>query len=80
MEISDPRMRDLSAFRSGRVLQMLMYELWKVTAAGKNAERLEDEGGPVLFPRVCDAEEYFRGRPDSWGAECRVTPVTVGLA
>jgi hypothetical protein len=57
-----------------------MYELWRVRWAEEEPERLEDPGGPVLFARVCDAEDYFRNQPEGWKSECRILPVTVGLA
>ncbi|OGB93114.1 MAG: hypothetical protein A2Z31_04010 [candidate division NC10 bacterium RBG_16_65_8] len=59
---------------------MRMYELWRVKHVGEEPERLEDEGGAVLFPRACDAEDFFRRHPDRWEAECRILPVTVGQA
>jgi hypothetical protein len=59
---------------------MRMYELWKLGKHERDASRLEDEGGPVLFARACDAERCFRSEPDNWGAECRILPVTVGTA
>jgi hypothetical protein len=42
--------------------------------------RLEDAGGPVLFPRVCDAEEYSRCEMDFREVDFQVAPVQVGLA
>ncbi len=59
---------------------MRMYELWKVTTRDFDASRLEDEGGPVLFPRVCDAEECSRDDADYRDAEFQIVPVRVGLA
>ncbi len=59
---------------------MRMYELWKLPKRSREAVRLEDEGGPVLFERACDAEEYTRAQADFWGAEFRIAPVQVGLA
>jgi hypothetical protein len=59
---------------------MRMYELWKTVNRNEEAERLEDAGGPVLFPRACDAEAYLRAEPDRWKTEFQILPVTVGLA
>ncbi len=58
---------------------MRMYELWKLKRSWK-AMRLEDEGGPVLFARACDAEEYARADTDFGEAEFQVAPVQVGWA
>jgi hypothetical protein len=57
---------------------MRMYELWKLPKRSWKAVRLEDEGGPVLFERVCDAEEYSRAQADFWEAEFQIAPVQVG--
>ncbi len=59
---------------------MQMYELWKLPKRSGEAVRLEDAGGPVLFQRVCDAEEYSRSEADFREAEFQVTPIRVGLA
>ncbi len=59
---------------------MRMYELWKVPKRRREAVRLEDEGGPVLFQRACDAEEYARAEADFWDAEFQIAPVQVGWA
>ncbi len=59
---------------------MQMYELWKLPKRSAEPVRLEDAGGPVLFPRVCDAEEYLRREADFREAEFQVTPIRVGLA
>ena len=41
---------------------MRMYEIWKMpTKPTGEPSRLEDAGGPVLFPRECDAKEYSTG-------------------
>jgi hypothetical protein len=59
---------------------MRMYELWRLWKGSNEPERLEDEGGPVLFARVCDAESLFRAQHERGEADCRILPVTVGLA
>jgi hypothetical protein len=59
---------------------MRMYELWKFPKRSWKAMRLEDEGGPVLFARASDAEEYARADADFWEAEFQVAPVQVGWA
>jgi hypothetical protein len=58
---------------------MRMYELWKSPKRSREAVRLEDEGGPVLFQRACDAEEYSRAQVDFWEAEFQFAPLQVGL-
>ena len=50
---------------------MRMYELWKLGTHEREASRLEDGSGPVLFPRVCDAEEYSRCEAESRGSPSR---------
>ena len=45
---------------------MRMDELWKLSKRNGDPSRLEDEGGPVLFHWVCDAEEHSREEPDRW--------------
>ena len=60
---------------------MRMYELWRVSLRGELSERLEDAGGPVLFPRRCDAEDYARSEEDEAGDKAaRIVPVRVGWA
>ena len=59
---------------------MQMYELWKLPKRNGEPVRLEDAGGPVLFQRVCDAEEVFREEGDHWDVNYAVVPVRVGLA
>ena len=59
---------------------MRMYELWKMPKGSGEPRRLEDEAGPGLFHRVCDAEEQSREDPDRWDASYAVVPVLVGLA
>jgi hypothetical protein len=59
---------------------MRMYELWKLPKRSGEPSRLEDEAGPILFPRVCDAEERSREEPDRWDVEYAIVPVQVGLA
>jgi hypothetical protein len=59
---------------------MRMYELWKLPKRRGEPVRLEDEGGPVLFQRACDAEEYSRAEADFWEAEFQIAPVQVGMA
>ena len=59
---------------------MRMYELWKRPNRRGEPVRLEDDGGPVLFPRVCDAEEYSRAEADFWESEFQIAPVQVGRA
>ena len=58
---------------------MRMYELWKLPRDG-GPLRLEDSGGPVLFQRECDAEEYSREDPDRWQISFAIVPVRVGVA
>ena len=59
---------------------MRMYELWKLPERGGEAARLEDAGGPCLFPRECDAEEYIWDEPDRWEVCFAIVPVQVGHA
>jgi hypothetical protein len=59
---------------------MRMYELWKLGTHEHEASRLEDGCGPVLFPRMCDAEEYSRSEADSYKVAYTIVPVQVGLA
>ncbi len=61
---------------------MRMYELWKLELgkSEESAARLEDAGGPVLFPCVHEAEEYSRREPDSWQAAFAIVEVRVGIA
>lgn len=59
---------------------MQMYELWKLPNRSGEPVRLEDEGGPVLFQRVCDAEEVSWEEGDRWDVNYAVVPVRVGLA
>ena len=59
---------------------MRMYELWKLPKRRGEPIRLEDAGGPVLFQRVCDAEEYSRGEVDFREAEYQIIPIHVGRA
>jgi hypothetical protein len=59
---------------------MRMYELWKLPKRSGEPIRLEDEGGPVLFHRMCDAEEHSREEPDRWAVNYAIVPVRVGLA
>jgi len=59
---------------------MRMYELWKLPEQGGDPLRLEDAGGPVLFQRECDAEEYSREDPDRWQISFAIVPVRVGVA
>jgi hypothetical protein len=59
---------------------MRMYELWKLPKPEGDPRRLEDAGGPVLFERHCDAEEYSWDDPDRWQARFTIVPVTVGWA
>ena len=59
---------------------MRMYELWKVRKETEAPIRLEDAGGPVLFPRLLDAEEYARSEPDFRQVTFHVVPVNVGFA
>lgn len=62
------------------VYPMRMYELWKFGKSGERAGRLEDEGGPVLFPCVHEAEEFSREEPDSWRVRFAIVEVRVGTA
>lgn len=59
---------------------MRMYELWRESPRQELAVRLEDAGGPVLFLRSCDAEEYARSEDASRGGTARIIPVRVGTA
>jgi len=59
---------------------MRMYELWKLGKSNETAARLEDEGGPVLFPCAWEAKEYSRHEPDFWEASFAIAEVRVGLA
>ena len=60
---------------------MRMYELWKVPKDGGDPARLEDEAGPILFPRMCDAEEQSREDPDRWDASyCAVRRIGDSLS
>jgi hypothetical protein len=62
------------------VPSMRMYELWKLGKTEGSAARLEDEGGPVLFPCVHEAEEYSRREADHWEASFAIVEVRVGIA
>jgi hypothetical protein len=57
-----------------------MYELWKIPLSRYVPARLEDAGGPVLFPRECDAEAYAQCDADRWDAMYPIVPVRVGTA
>jgi hypothetical protein len=58
-----------------------MYELWRVSPREELAVRLEDAGGPMLFPRRCDAEDYARSKEAEAGDKAaRTVPVRVGWA
>ena len=59
---------------------MRMYELWKLPERGGEPVRLEDAGGPVLFCRVCDAEEHSREEEDRWEVNYAIVQVRVGSA
>jgi hypothetical protein len=59
---------------------MRMYELWRMSPKGEIAVRLEDAGGPVLFARSCDAEEYARSEDAPGHGTARIIPVRVGTA
>ena len=59
---------------------MQMYELWKLPKRSGEPRRLEDEAGPILFPRVCDAKERSREEPDRWDVSFAIVSVQVGLA
>ncbi len=59
---------------------MQMYELWRVSPREELVVRLEDAGGPVLFLRSCDAEEYARAEDASQHGTARIIPVRVGSA
>ncbi len=59
---------------------MRMYELWRLSPREELAVRLEDAGGPVLFLRSCDAEEYARSADESQLGGTRIIPVRVGSA
>ena len=59
---------------------MRMYELWKLPERGGDPVRLEDAGGPVLFQRICDAEEYSLSEVDFREAEYQIIPSHVGRA
>jgi hypothetical protein len=59
---------------------MRMYELWKLPKRSGDPVRLEDAGGPLLFPGVRDAEEYSRKEPDRWEVHFAVVSGRVGLA
>jgi len=59
---------------------MRMYELWRLAKTGESAARLEDEGGPVLFPCAWEAEEYSRHEPNFWEASFAIVEVRVGMA
>ncbi len=59
---------------------MRMYELWKLGKTWESFARLEDEGGPVLFPCAREAEEYSRHEPDFWEASFATVEVRVGIA
>jgi hypothetical protein len=59
---------------------MRMYELWRVSPREELAVRLEDDWGPVLFCRHCDAEEYARAEDASPRGTARIIPVRVGSA
>ncbi len=58
---------------------MRMYELWRLEDSG-SAARLEDKGGPVLFPCLHEAEEYSRRESDFWEASFAIVEVRVGMA
>lgn len=59
---------------------MRMYELWRASPRDELAVRLEDDGGPVLFLRRCDAEEYARSEDAPPRGAPRIVPVRVGSA
>jgi hypothetical protein len=59
---------------------MRMYELWRVSPRAELEVRLEDAGGPVLFLRTCDAEDYARSEEEARGGTARIIPVRVGCA
>jgi hypothetical protein len=59
---------------------MRMYELWRVSPREELAVRLEDAGGPVLFVRRCEAEEYARSEDEPRLGVARIIPVRVGSA
>ncbi|GEM_PF-3036152 len=59
---------------------MRMYELWKLAETGEHAARLEDEGGPVLFPCEREAVEYTRTEPDRRETIFAIVEVRVGMA
>ncbi len=59
---------------------MRMYELWKIPMNSYEPARLEDPGGPVLFGRICDAEEYAWTDNDRWDAVYPIVSVLVGRA
>jgi len=59
---------------------MHMYELWKLRKPSGQPVRLEDASGPVLFPRICDAEDYSRTEEDFRECSFTVVPVRVGFA
>ena len=59
---------------------MRMYELWKLAETRGESCCLENAGGPVLFERRCDAEEYSSEAPDRWEVRFAIVPVTVGWA
>jgi hypothetical protein len=59
---------------------MRMYELWKLPQPSGRPVRLEDASGAVLFPRICEAEQYSRTEEGFWECSFAVVPVRVGLA
>jgi hypothetical protein len=59
---------------------MRLYELWKCEHKSGRLQRLEDEGGPVLFARPSDALMQARSMYDSDEAEFTVIEVRVGMA
>ena len=58
---------------------MQMYELWKLPQPSGQPVRLEDAAGPVLFPRVCDAEQYSRTEEDLRECSFAIVPVRGGF-
>jgi hypothetical protein len=59
---------------------MRMFELWRVSPRQELEVRLEDAGGPVLFLRRCDAEEYARSEGAPCHGTAQIIPVRVGSA
>jgi hypothetical protein len=59
---------------------MRMYELWRVSPRQELEVRLEDAGGPILFLRSGDAEEYARSEDAPCHGTARIISVRVGYA